>query len=194
MVFTRRSLLSASIASVLGALGVTARTASAAEKAPGSPRRIAVVFVSKTGHTKSVAEAIRHFTGADVFQVETVEPYPEEYRPATEVVKAEIEQGIKRPLKPLAIDLSKYDTVILGTPTWWHRPAQPLKTWMESVDLTEKFVLTFSTHGGGGLMEVRSEFESLLPGVKLGTHFLSWGGVRRASSDVKAWLAENGLV
>ena len=194
MVFTRRSLLSASIASVLGALGVTARTASAAEKAPGSPRRIAVVFVSKTGHTKSVAEAIQHFTGADVFQIETVEPYPEEYREATRVVKHEIDKGIRRPVKPLAIDLSKYDTVILGTPTWWGRPAQPLKTWMETVDLSDKFVLTYNSHNTGGVMQTRFQFVMMLPGVRMGTHFSTWLGVRKGSSGVRDWLAENGLV
>ena len=34
-------------------------------------------------------------------------------------------------------------------------------------------------------MEVRSEFESLLPGVKLGTRFLSNGGVSQSDPDVR---------
>lgn len=156
--------------------------------------RIAVVYASRTGHTGSVARAVKAMTGADLFRIETVDPYPEEYRPTTEVVKEEIEKNVKRPIKPVPIDLSKYDVVILGTPTWWHRPAQPLKTWMETVDLSKKFVLTMSTHGGGGLMEVRSEFEALLAGTKLGTHFLSYGGVSETDPDVREWLRENKLL
>ena len=173
---TRRNLCSIALA------GLFPLAVSAADKKP----RIAVVYVSRTGHTRSVAEAVRSMTGADLFHIETVAPYPDEYRATTEVVK--------RPIKPLGINLDQYDVVILGTPTWWHRPAQPLKTWMETVDLTKKFVLTMSTHGGGGLMEVRSEFESLLPGVKLGTHFLSYGGVSRTDPDVRDWLRENKLL
>lgn len=123
-------------------------------------------------------------TGAYIFHSETVEPYPDEYRATTEVVKEEIEKNVKRPIKPLGINLDQYDVLILGTPTWWLRPAQPLKTWMEAVDLTKLFVLTRSTHGGG-LMEVRSEFESLLPGVKLCTRFLSNGGVSQSDPDVR---------
>ena len=108
-------------------------------------------------------------------------------------MKEEIEKNVKRPIKPLGINLDQYDVVILGTPTWWHRPAQPLKTWMETVDLTKKFVLTMSTHGGG-LMEVRSELKSLLRGVKLGTHFLSYGGVSQSDPNVRDWLRRNKLL
>ena len=43
-------------------------------------------------------------------------------------------------------------------------------------------------------MDVRSEFESLLPGVKLGTHFLSYGGVSQSDPDVRDWLRENKLL
>mgnify|MGYP000106670427 CR=1 FL=1 len=37
-------------------------------------------------------------TGAKLFRVETVDPYPEEYRETTEIVKAEIENNIFKAL------------------------------------------------------------------------------------------------
>lgn len=73
--------------------------------------------MSRTGHTRSVAEAVRSMTGAYIFHSETVEPYPDEYRATTEVVKEEIEKNVKRPIKPLGINLDQYDVLILGTPT-----------------------------------------------------------------------------
>lgn len=57
---------------------------------PRLRRRIAVVYFTKTGNTKSLAEAVRHMTGAALFRVETVEPYPESYGSATEIVKDEL--------------------------------------------------------------------------------------------------------
>lgn len=39
---------------------------------PRLRRRIAVVYFTKTGNTKSLAEAVRHMTGAALFRVETV--------------------------------------------------------------------------------------------------------------------------
>lgn len=106
--FTRRNLCSVLLAGL-----VPAPLLHAAE----AKSRIAVVYVSRTGHTESVARAVKAMTGADLFRIETIEPYPEEYRPTTEVVKEEIEKNVKRPIKPVPIDLSKYDVVILGTPT-----------------------------------------------------------------------------
>ena len=159
-------------------------------------RRIAVVYFSKTGNTASVARAVRAMTGADVFEVKTVKPYPEEYRPTTEIVKEELEKGIIREIAPLDVDLAKYDAVLLATPTWWHHAAMPLQTWVKAQNFTGKLVLTCNTHGGGGLMHTREDFEKLLAGsgAKLGTHLTVYGGVDEDDSDVRRWLIQNGLL
>lgn len=39
--------------------------------------RLAVVYFSKSGNTESVAKAVQAMTGADIFEVKTVKPYPE---------------------------------------------------------------------------------------------------------------------
>ena len=129
----RRLLASAALA--VTALGCGAaslsRTAGAAEspkQAPADNRRIAVVYFTKTGNTKSLAEAVRHMTGAALFRVETVEPYPESYGSATEIVKDELQRGVIRPIRPLAFNPDDYDVVVLATPTWWHHAAMPLQT------------------------------------------------------------------
>ena len=114
---------------------------------PRLRRRIAVVYFTKTGNTKSLAEAVRHMTGAALFRVETVEPYPESYGSATEIVKDELQRGVIRPIRPLAFNPDDYDVVVLATPTWWHHAAMPLQTWIRSVDLSAKKILTASTHG-----------------------------------------------
>ncbi len=163
-------------------------------KAAAPKKRIAVVFVSKTGNTKSLAESIAAYTGADLFEVQTLEPYPQAYDEATEVVKAEMEQNVVRPIKPVRMDPKAYDAVVLLTPTWWHHVARPLQTWMESVDLSGMFIITGNTHGGGGLMHTREDFEKLLPKSRLGTHFTVYASVRKTNSRVRRWLEENELI
>ena len=156
--------------------------------------KIAVVYYTRSGNTESVALAVRAATGADIFRVETVEPYPEEYRATTKVVQEEIEKEISRPIKPVAIDLSKYDVIILASPTWWYHIAAPLATWIKSVDLSGKLILTCNTHGGSGVINTRDDFEKLLPNCKLGTHFSTYGSVGLKSRGVTSWLRENGLL
>ena len=180
------------LAGTAAAMMLPVRQASAAPYSGAKPR-IAVVYVSKTGNTRSVAEAIRRVSGADLYEVRTQEPYPEDYGETTEVVQKEIEEGVKRPIVPFDFPLDRYDVVILGTPTWWHHVAQPLRTWMETVDITGKYVATFNTHGGGGLMQTRADFEAMLPGVRLGTHLTEYGSVS-GDSEARNWLRENQLI
>lgn len=140
--------------SFLAACGAAAAAAAisapSAGAASANERRIAVIYFSKTGHTQSLAECVSDMTGAKLFRVETVDPYPEEYREATEIVKAEIENDIARPIKPLQVNLDEFDVVILMTPTWWHHVARPLQSWMESAKLADRtnlLILTANTHG-----------------------------------------------
>ena len=140
----KRSFLAACGAAAAAA-AISAPSASAASP---NERRIAVIYFSKTGHTQSLAECVSDMTGAKRFRVETVDPYPEEYRETTEIVKAEIENDIARPIKPLQINLDEFDVVILMTPTWWHHVARPLQTWMESAKLADRanlLILTANT-------------------------------------------------
>ena len=181
----------------MGKVGKSHAAAFAGDHASGagSDRRIVFVYFSRTGHTASVAAAVQAMTGCDAFEVKTVKPYPEEYTPTTKIVKEELEKGIVRELQPLPVDLSKYDVVCLGTPTWWHHVAMPLQTWIKSQNFSGKLVLTCNTHGGGGLMHTREDFEKLLKdsGARLGTHLTVQGGVDKDDGEVLAWLKENGL-
>ncbi len=156
---------------------------------------VAVVYYSKSGvNTKSLAESVKAFTGAELFRIETTEPYPEDYTATTEVVKKEMDEGVLRPIKKLDIDLAKYDVLVIASPTWWHHIAGPVESWIRSVDLKDKFILTATTHGGGGVMETRKDFENLLKGSKLGTQLTVFGSVDRESVQVHDWLKENKVI
>ena len=185
------------LASTLGSALIgplQAQTSTESKTMPANPKRIAVIYFTKSGHTESVAKAVRAMTGADIYRVETVELYPQEYRPTTEIVKEELEKNVIRPIKPLPIDLTKYQTIILATPTWWHHVAMPLQTWIKSVNLTGKTILTCNTHGGGGIMQTREDFEKLLPKHSLGTHFTTFGAVTQDDTEVRRWLQVNRLL
>lgn len=188
----RRNLVQAAAALAIAApLGAMA--APAAPKAAGG-KRIAVIFNSRTGHTRSVARAIRVMTGADLYELQLEQPYPDDYRRTTEIVKEELSRNYYRPIKPVKIDLSRYDVVIFGSPTWWHHVAGPVRVWIQSNKPQGKFIATFNDHGGGGEMECRKDYEEMLKGNRLGTHLAIFGEVSESSSEVRLWLKENGLL
>lgn len=173
-----------------------AQSVAATTNTSSAKPRLAVVYFSKSGNTESVAKAVQAMTGADIFEVKTVKPYPEAYKPTTEVVKEELEKNIIREIQPIDIDLSKYDVVVLATPTWWHHTAMPLQTWAKAQNFSGKLVLTCNSHGGGGLMHTREDFEKILKptGARLGTHLTVEGSVRTNSKEVRNWRIANGVL
>lgn len=50
----------------------------------------------------------------------------------------EVESGFMPKIQPLNIDLTEYDTVILGAPVWWYAFAPAMKTFLHDTDLSEK--------------------------------------------------------
>ena len=187
MTTSRRTLIQGTLAMTLTGFSTTAVLAQ-------NKHRIAVVYFSKTGNTTSLAKEVQRLTGAGLFRVEVVAPYPTAYKPTTEIVKKELDNDIVRTIKHVDIDVSKYDTFVLCTPTWWHHVAKPLESWIKSVNLSGKFVITANTHGGGGLMHTREDFESLLKSSKLGTHLTHYGDVKQGDNDVAQWLKANKLI
>jgi len=107
-----------------------------------------IVYYSYTNNTKKIAEKIQKTTSADIFAIETVEPYVGDYNSVVEQGKEEIDQGFKPEIKPLSVNLADYDTISIGTPVWWYTYAPAVATFLSEYDLSGKTVNPFVTNGG----------------------------------------------
>ena len=54
-------------------------------------------------------------------------------------------------LKDNDLDLSAYDTVIIGFPIWWGAAPRVIETFLESYDFSGKKIIPFVTSGGSGV-------------------------------------------
>ena len=102
--------------------------------------------------------------------------------------------SIVREIKAPEVDLSKYDVIIFGTPTWWHHVAMPLQTWIKAHPMQGKTIATYNTDGGGGTMHTSEDFEALLKGNKLLPHFTIFGTTDDETPAVSKWLKGIGLL
>ena len=59
-----------------------------------------------------------------------------------------MERGFKPEIEPLPVSLSDYDTVAVGTPTWWYTMAPSVLSFLTMHDWTGKNVIPFMTNGG----------------------------------------------
>ena len=107
--------------------------------------KVLVVYYSLTGHTKDIAEQISAKTGADIFEIKTVETYssPSVYMKS----KQELTSKNYPKLQENLPDITKYDTIFVGGPVWWYTMAPALYSYLKVTDFGGARVVPFSTQG-----------------------------------------------
>lgn len=154
---------------------------------------ILIAYFSYSGTTRRLAKQIRLFTGGDLFEIQTVKAYPEEYEPCTEVAKKEKEENARPLLKTKVDNMDRYKVVFVGCPSWWHTAPMAVLSFLESYDFSGKTIIPFLTH------ESREDgafaaIEKLTPKSKRLKGFEVYGSrVDQAAPDVRKWLKEIGF-
>ena len=107
-----------------------------------------VVYYSRTGTTKKVAEEIRVKLGCDIEEIidtkdrSGIVGYLKSGRDAMYKHLTEIKPQIKNP--------ADYDLVIIGTPVWAWNISTPIRTYLTENKDKLKNVAFFATQGGAG--------------------------------------------
>ena len=143
------------------------------------------------GNTEIIANYIKEFSDADVFKIEPLNEYPEDYMECTEVAKKELDDGARPDLKEYIEDISEYDTIYLGFPNWWNSMPMPVWTQLEKLDFEGKTIKPFVTHEGSGFGKSESDIKKLCPGAKLSKGLSIQGSfVEDSRKKVKHWVKE----
>ncbi len=98
-----------------------------------------VVGNIEKGNTQIIAGMIASQTGADLFQIQPVTPYPDTYEELLEVSQQEPSE-----IADAVENMEHYDTLFIG-PIWWGIAARSMDTFVEANDFTGKTVILFCT-------------------------------------------------
>lgn len=151
-------------------------------------KKILVAYFSHTGSTREIAVQISKITGGDIFEIQAVKTYPDDYEAVKKVAKEELNSGYKPPLKN-KINTKSYDIIIIGYPIWWGTFPAPVKTFLSENDLSGKTIVPFSTHRGSGFGRSVSDISNLCPGSALLEGISIWGTDTKNSQDrITNWL------
>lgn len=153
-----------------------------------------VAYFSYSGNTRQVATYIQNLTGGDLFEIQTVKPYPAEYEPCTVVAKEEMESNARPAIKGKVDNMQQYDTIFIGCPSWWHTAPMAVLTFLESYDLSGKTVIPFCTHeskedGAFAAIEKATPQSKHLKGFDCFGHT-----AKSAKPKVEAWLKEIAII
>lgn len=150
--------------------------------------RVAVIYFSCTGNTRTAAERIRDLTGADLMELVPEQPYTSQdldYNDESCRANQEQKDPAARPrIAGQPLDLSQYGTIYLGYPIWQGTAPRIINTFLDSYDLTGKTIRPFCTSGSSGIETSVADIRAAAPGVDV------TAGLRIADpdgSDVKAW-------
>ena len=87
--------------------------------------------------------------------------------------------------------MSDYDGVFIGYPNWWGTMPMDVLTFMESYDFSDKTLLPFCTHGGGGAQQCFKDFAKHTKKHNSKEGFLANGSaVNRSKPHVEKWVKE----
>lgn len=110
---------------------------------PSGNSKILVAYFSWGGTTQRMAQEIVRQTGADIFRIEPVVPYPTEYTPCTEVAREEKDNNARPAIANEVENWDDYDTVFIGCPVWWWTTPMIICTFTERYDFEGKTVVPF---------------------------------------------------
>jgi flavodoxin len=94
--------------------------------------KIGLVYYSRTGHTKKVAEIIKGKLEKDA-EVDLIEILHEK-KPGFFKAGSSSSKQLDVPIKNTDFDLKKYDLIVAGTPIWAGNPSPYLKTFMNKAE------------------------------------------------------------
>ena len=172
------------------------------------PKKILIVYLSRTNNTKTIAEIIQRNVGGTLVALVLEKPYPDDYRATVQQVVMENETGYLPPLKTKIDSIQNYDVVFVGFPTWGMKLPPPMKSFLRQYDLRGKTVIPFNTNDGYGIGSSFETVKELCPNSKILDGFTIKGGVesdgrprlskeenaKEAEREVKKWLQKMKLI
>lgn len=90
-------------------------------------------------------------------------PYSSDYDQCLDRAADEKAQNARPALVNPVEDMSRYDVVFLGFPNWWYTAPMAVHTFLEEYDFSGKTIVSFVTHGTGGLASTIEDITADLP-------------------------------
>ena len=119
------------------------------------------------GTTEYMAHMIQNEIGGDLYSIETTEEYPSDYDAVVDQNHEEAQEGTLPELKDKDLDLSDYETVLIGYPIWAASAPQAVFSFLDQYDLSDKTVIPFCTHDGYGAGTSYDEIADAVSGAEV---------------------------
>lgn len=108
--------------------------------------KVLVVYYSRTGNTKKVAEMLAVKQGYDIEEIKSIKSYAGSL--GWTLAGKEGSQKVNAKIKPTEKNPADYDLVVLGTPIWAWNISSPIRAYLAMNKDKIKKIAAFCTCGG----------------------------------------------
>lgn len=146
----------------------------------------------KKGNTEIVAEFVQKAVGGDLFEVDTVKRYAEDYYSCIDEAQKELRADARPELKVYPESLDGYENIFVGYPNWWGTMPMAMFTFLGHYDLTGKRIIPFCTNEGSGMGSSERDLKRICKGAIV-LNGLSVHGSESVSAEgkVAAWAKKS---
>lgn len=145
------------------------------------------------GYTQVIAQYIRDRVDADVFEVIPQDPYPEDYDAVVRRNQREEDADARPAFAGPLPDVSEYQSIFIGYPTWNMQMPMVMRTFLDSVDLNGKTIIPFNTNAGYGVGNSVEVIRRQWPDASVLQEFeVNGADAERSRKAVNRWLEKIG--
>ena len=156
-------------------------------------RALTVYYSWSNGNTERIAKMLQKEIGGDIVRIDTITPYEGSYDDVVNQGQEEVQRGFEPEIKPLGVNISDYDVIAVGTPTWWYTMAPAVLTFLHTESFADKTVIPFMTNAGWP-GHVIKDMKTVCKGAdikyEMEVRFDSTGGSRLETpmEDITKWI------
>ena len=157
-------------------------------------KRVLTVYYSwSNGNTERIAKMLQKEIGGDIVRIDTITPYEGSYDDVVNQGQEEVQRGYEPEIKPLGVNISDYDVIAVGTPTWWYTMAPAVRTFLHTESFADKTVIPFMTNAGwpgNVIKDMKTACKGADIKYEMEVQFDSTGGSRLETpmEDITKWI------
>ncbi len=145
-----------------------------------------IVYFSKSGNTKTIAEEIAKVTNAPLHEILTEKTYPKNYV----MTILESRKEFKKDERPVLVDspienFDAYSRIIIGFPIWFFTCPMAVVSFLEKYNFAGKNIYPFFTSGSSGGDKAAAKIRELCPGA---TVYDAFNANKFDSTKISDWL------
>ena len=157
-------------------------------------KRVLTVYYSwSNGNTERIAKLLQKEIGGDIVRIDTITPYEGSYDDVVNQGQEEVQCGYEPEIKSLGVNISDYDVIAVGTPTWWYTMAPAVLTFLHTESFVDKTVIPFMTNAGwpgNVIKDMKTACKGADIKCEMQIQFDSTGGSRLETpmEDITKWI------